>query len=70
MLLPFFEAFNEFFATDVGLTLGRVSKVWLTPFVMPATPKNSVSIGPGQTARQLILRGLSSFLIALEKLIT
>ena len=53
-----------------GFTLGRVSNVWLEPGAMPATGKNSVSIGPGQTARTLIFLPLSSLLSAFERLNT
>ena len=54
----------------VGLTRGRVSKVWLEPGAIPARGRNSVSIGPGQTAKTLIPRGRSSERSAFERLKT
>ena len=57
-------------AITEGLTRGNVSNVRLAPGSIPATGKNSVSIGPGHTASTLILRFLSSLRNAFERLNT
>ena len=49
---------------------GMVSNILELPVNMLATPKNSVSIGPGQTANTFMLFGFSSSLKASEKLYT
>ena len=68
--LPFLQALIPPLAVLEGEHLGSLSNALDAPSLIPATAKNSVLIGPGQTAVTLIFLFFNSYLSEREKLIT